>query len=120
VAHRTGLAVCPACRVDDRARPYRRGIQLKSLYGITAAEFDRMLAEQGGRCAICRAERPGSRGDWRVDHDQVTGQVRGLLCDACNTGIGKLRHDPEILRAAARYVAAHGEIESARAAANTT
>jgi hypothetical protein len=106
VAHRTGLAVCGDCRVDDRARPYRRGIHLKASYGITTADFDRMLAEQGGRCAICRAEKPGSRGDWRVDHDQVTNRVRGLLCDRCNVGIGCLQHDPEIIMAAARYMVA--------------
>src|SRR5215469_11893222 len=104
VAHRTGLPVCADCRIDDRDREYRRDAQLRSLYGITLADFNRMLAEQGGRCAICRVTAPGSRGTWRVDHDALTGQVRGLLCDACNTGIGKLRHDPEILRAAAEYL----------------
>lgn len=106
MAHRTGRAVCADCRIDDRASPYRRDVQLKSLYGITLADFERMLAEQGGRCAICRADTPGSRGTWRVDHDQRTGLVRGLLCDACNLGIGKFNHDPCLLARSIAYLEA--------------
>jgi hypothetical protein len=93
--------------VDARSRPYRRDIQLKSAYGITQADYDRLLALQHGRCAICRATTPGTRGTWRVDHDHETGQVRGLLCDGCNRGIGSMQDDPGILMAAARYVMKH-------------
>ena len=39
-----------------------------------------------------------------VDHDKETGQVRGLLCDACNLGIGKLRHSVELLESGIRYL----------------
>lgn len=67
------------------------------------ADFDRMLAEQGGRCAICGTEEPGSR-QWNVDHCHETGRVRGLLCTACNTGIGHLRDDPGILLSAMTYL----------------
>jgi Recombination endonuclease VII len=111
VAHKTGLPVCKDCRVDDRSRPYRRATFLKSRYGITLDDYDRMLAEQGDRCAICGTTKPGSRGEWRVDHYALTGRVRGLLCDACNLGIGLLRHDPEILMAAARYLIKHRQEE---------
>ena len=55
-------------------------------YGITAAQYDAMLAAQGGHCAICPATEPSGRGKlFHVDHDHVTGRVRGLLCHACNT-----------------------------------
>jgi hypothetical protein len=90
--------------VDDRSQPYRRDVQLRSLYGITQADYDRLLALQYGRCAICGTTKPGTRGTWRVDHDHETGQVRGLLCDRCNLGIGYMQDDPDILIAAARYV----------------
>jgi len=90
--------------VDDRSQPYRRDVQLRSLYGITQADYDGLLALQYGRCAICGTTKPGTRGTWRVDHDHQTGQVRGLLCDRCNLGIGYMQDDPDILIAAARYV----------------
>jgi hypothetical protein len=58
VAHKTGLPVCSNCRIDDRSRPYRRAAILKSRYGITLADYDRMLAEQaaGARSAGPRSQ----------------------------------------------------------------
>ena len=99
------------CRVDDRSQPYRRDVQLKSLYGITQADYDRLLALQYSRCAICGTTKPGTRGTWRVDHDHQTGQVRGLLCDRCNLGIGYMQDNPDILMAAGRYVMKHRQKE---------
>lgn len=54
---------------------------------------------QGGRCAICRR-----RTRLGIDHDHTTEFVRGLLCRACNLGIGLLKNDPRRLRAAAAYL----------------
>lgn len=51
-------------------------------YGLSPAEYDRLLALQGGRCAICRG-RPKSK-RLAVDHDHGSGAVRGLLCSRCN------------------------------------
>lgn len=111
VSRKTGIPVCEACRVDDRSRPYRRAIHIKHRYGLSEADYDRLVAQQGNRCAICRTTKPGSRGEWRVDHDHVTGQIRGLLCDGCNRGIGSLQDDPGVIAAAARYVAKHRQME---------
>ena len=111
VAHKTRRPVCKECRVDDRSQPYRRDVQLRSLYGITQADYDRLLALQYGRCAICGTTKPGTRGTWRVDHDHQTGQVRGLLCDRCNLGIGYMQDNPDILMAAGRYVMKHRQKE---------
>jgi Recombination endonuclease VII len=111
VAHKTGLPVCKDCRVDDRSRPYRRAIFLKYRYDLTLDDYDRMLAEQGGRCAICGTTKPGSGGELHVDHDHLTFRVRGLLCGACNPGIGHFKHDPDLLMAAARYLIKHRQEE---------
>jgi hypothetical protein len=79
---------------------------------MTEQDWDQMLAQQDGRCAICRTTRPGGRGEsWHIDHDGVTGQVRGLLCGACNTGIGLLKHDPDVIAAALRYVKRHRQMQ---------
>jgi hypothetical protein len=65
--------------------------------------FDRLNEEQGGVCAICEQPcRTGKR--LAVDHDHQTGHVRGLLCRTCNSGIGLLNDDPDLLRKAADYI----------------
>lgn len=69
-------------RVRDRDRPYNRDRTLLRRFGITAVDYDRMLAEQDGGCALC-SRPPGAR-RLHVDHDHVTGKVRGLLCLPCN------------------------------------
>lgn len=81
------------------------GGRLLSKYGIDMAEFDRMLAAQGGVCAICGGLSGGRR--FHVDHDHTTGAVRGLLCSSCNTAIGHLGDDPNRVAAAATYLASH-------------
>jgi len=81
----------------------RRAAVLRHKYGITAEDYDRMLLEQGGRCAICRTDKPG-RKFFAVDHNHQTGAVRKLLCMHCNVAIGYLREDPAIARAAAEYL----------------
>lgn len=61
-----------------------------------------MLASQDGACAIC-ATRPTTN-RLVVDHDHETDVIRGLLCNACNVGIGYLGDDPERLRRAISYL----------------
>lgn len=53
--------------------------------GVDAAEYDRLLAAQGGGCAICGALPKTRR--LHVDHDHRTGRVRGLLCHRCNRAL---------------------------------
>jgi hypothetical protein len=87
-------------------REIDRRAALRRLYGISADEYTSLLVEQGGVCAICGGE-PNGRGDHlAVDHDPATRQVRGLLRNACNNGIGRFRHDPNLLRQAAAYLEA--------------
>lgn len=74
---------------DERRARHKR-YRLKSLYGITVEEYDRMLTEQDGKCAICGLTEALDHGTLAVDHDHKTNEVRGLLCFNCNTSIGKL------------------------------
>jgi len=74
----------------------------KREYGLTVEQVAEMRA---GGCAICRAPNGGGRhGQLHIDHDHVTGRVRGALCDGCNLGLGKFRDDPALLEAAIRYL----------------
>ena len=75
---------------------------LRRKYGITQAEYDTMLAAQGGACAICGSIEP--KRILAVDHHHGTGAVRGLLCDSCNNGLGRFRDNPEVLARAIAYL----------------
>jgi hypothetical protein len=88
---------------------YHRKRHLLRTYGITLEQYDSMLAEQNGKCAICGSSDPGDNkhGCFCVDHEHIGGCVRALLCFHCNTALGHMNDDPERLEAAARYVRAH-------------
>ena len=79
-----------------------RSYEMQRVYGITLEKYDSMLADQDGCCAICKTET--SKGRFAIDHCHTTGEVRGLLCFDCNTGIGKLQDDPSLLLAAYNYL----------------
>jgi len=72
-------------------------------------DFDRMLKEQDGKCAICGETDPRGRGGFHVDHCHKTEKIRAILCHNCNLGIGNLQHDPRILRAALEYLLKHSD-----------
>jgi hypothetical protein len=89
-------------------------IQIRKVaqYGITVQRYDELLFQQNSVCAICH--RPETNIDGRslkprmlsVDHCHDTKKVRGLLCSACNTAIGLMDHNKEILQNAAAYLVA--------------
>lgn len=98
-----GVAVCDTCRVDPRkhrqAHEQRRRLRR---YGITQDDYDRKFREQDRRCAACRTDTPGVKG-WCIDHCHRTGRFRAILCMRCNTVVGLVDEDPEILRALAGF-----------------
>lgn len=89
----------------EEYRLYMRNARLRSMYGITHRQYEELLAAQGGGCAICGSTEPGGSGKhFHVDHDHETGEVRGLLCSDCNTGLGKFSDSTERLGRAALYL----------------
>ena len=80
---------------------------LKTRFGITLGDYDRMLAEQDGGCAICGRADPNF--SLAVDHCHKTKRVRQLLCTKCNQGLGHFRDDPALLLRAIEYLARHAE-----------
>jgi len=83
---------------------------LKKRYGIGPEDVLAMLEDQDGRCAICGEEPPDpgpgkhKKRSLVVDHCHETGRVRGMLCNACNCGLGHFADDPERLAAAIDYL----------------
>ena len=89
------------------ARPERkramRDLYYRRTFGISADDFDALLAQQGGGCAIC-GKQPERAASLHLDHCHDTGAIRGILCLSCNQGLGKFREDADLLDAAARYL----------------
>jgi len=84
---------------------------LKSAYGITPEKYDEMLAAQGGVCAICKNEDTKHKSNYfPVDHNHSTGEVRGLLCSTCNTGLGLFGDSIDTLMGAAAYLMSSTDI----------
>lgn len=100
--------------IDPIARRARRSAIMKSNYGITLDEYDEMISKQGGRCAICGdAFEIGGNSRKRpcVDHCHRSGDVRGVLCSNCNTGIGYFKDNPLMLASAAKYTQSFAQRE---------
>ena len=76
-----------------------RDRQYRVRYGITLADYNRMLLQQGGKCAICGSDKEGKVGQcFAVDHNHDTGTVRGLLCIRCNARLGWFeQHQSEVM-----------------------
>ncbi len=73
-------------------------------YGVKDETYFAALAAQDGKCAIC-LQLCTKRSRLSVDHDHATKAFRGLLCDACNNGLGRFNDDPAVLQRAIGYLA---------------
>lgn len=90
-------------------KAYERNRQYQKLYGIAISDYDKMLAAQNGRCAICGTTNAGKETKtgkrfFAVDHCHETGKIRGLLCVACNTRLGYLTWFEKNKEAVASYL----------------
>lgn len=85
----------------DRLAKYDRQYQIKRKYSITLEEYNQILDEQNGVCAICKKE---GAPYLHVDHAHDTGVIRGLLCRKCNSGLGFFNDDMDLLQKAAEYL----------------
>lgn len=77
-------------------------------YGISLEQYNDMLESQNYCCDICKQEESqvikGKIASLSVDHDHLTGKIRGLLCNNCNNGLGRFKDDIEKLASAILYL----------------
>lgn len=85
-------------------KKYKKAAYLKCVYNITLDRFDQLLSLQEGKCAICKRDFYKEAKNPQVDHDHITGVVRGLLCWNCNTAIGHLHEDEVAIENALKYI----------------
>ena len=93
----------PKGKLSKRKEKYKRN------YGIMIEDFDKMLEEQKGLCAIC-----GKPETWKhytgvvqrlgIDHRHSDNLIRGLLCHSCNLLIDNAKEDIKILLSAVKYL----------------
>ena len=88
---------CNPCE-NERIREH----QLENKYGISLKEYNTLLDAQDGVCAICFGVEKNKK--LSVDHNHDTGEVRGLLCHKCNSGIGLLGDKVDALQRAIDYL----------------
>jgi len=90
-----------------------KNIDLKRTHGITLEQYQLLLKQQDGVCAICK--RPefvlcsgtGKARYLAVDHNHSTGKIRALLCTNCNKAVGHLKDSPELAKACLEYLEFH-------------
>lgn len=93
------------CDVSECDKPHKamgycaKHYKILSRYDIEPDIYEKLMAQQDNKCAICLKEC-----DLVVDHSHVTGKVRQLLCALCNRGIGFLQDDYQIVLNAAQYL----------------
>ena len=91
-----------------------RSYILRSKFGISFEDYMTLYNNQGGLCSICKkpltiwAETRDYSNVACVDHNHTTGEIRGLLCNHCNTGIGLFREDLSIMKEAINYLTSKG------------
>jgi hypothetical protein len=94
---RNGLdSWCRECRAAYRSE-ICRGRHRNVISDVALKDLKATVTE----CVIC-----GDSSPLVVDHDHVTGQIRGVLCNHCNRGLGHFRDDPQLLEFARMYLLA--------------
>ncbi len=99
-------------RRQERAEEYK-GFELKKNFNITLEQYNEILAKQNFVCAICEEKEKtvhhvtGRLKSLAVDHDHVTGKIRGLLCQRCNRVLGKVRDNTDLLDKMKEYINAN-------------
>lgn len=76
--------------------------RLRREYGLSPDAYAEMVAACESCCQICGQAVTGKA--LHVDHDHTTGQVRGLLCQNCNRGLGMFQDNPQHLAKAIAYL----------------
>jgi len=101
---------CKRCSTESVTRRRQenkdeyRNTWLQRVYGINLDSYNILFENQKGCCAICNVHQSQLNKSLFVDHDHSTGQVRGLLCTRCNTGIGMLNDDIDVLDSGIEYL----------------
>lgn len=88
---------CIPCRQNQRA-----------ICNLSRTQYSILLVAQEYKCAICGVDASELVRELSVDHSHETHEVRGLLCQHCNIGLGNFRDDVELMNKAIDYLRQYG------------
>lgn len=92
-------------KLNSSRRKYYHEVAKFKEFGITKEQYNTLLDEQKGVCAICGLPQLATiEKQLCIDHNHATGEIRGLLCEKCNWGIGLLNDDIRIMQNAIKYI----------------
>jgi hypothetical protein len=91
-------------KCKDKINMAVRKYHLVYKYGITVDEYNKIFEKQKGCCAICGKHQNECKRILGVDHNHITGKVRGLLCTSCNQLLGFAQEDIKILKNSVDYL----------------
>ena len=99
---------CVSEKNDRRAEQIWQN-HIKRTYNLTPEQYNSMLKKQDYKCAVCGSTDPGNgrnknRVHFCIDHSHYTGEIRKLLCVSCNSCLGNVKDNPELLRKLALYL----------------
>ena len=110
--HPNGDTYCSECkllrmRIDRNKNPkkylqYYKTSHRRKNYNLEPHEYNKLIEDSNNLCMICKSP-PGNK-SLNIDHDHKTGKVRGLLCHGCNTTLGLMKDNIDILTKAIEYL----------------
>jgi len=95
-------------RNKDKCKKYNQSYYFLKKYGITVEKKNRMIKKQNNKCIICN--RLFHKRNCHLDHNHSDGVIRGILCTNCNTALGLVNDDINVLRKMIKYIDNNGGI----------
>lgn len=77
---------------------------IKSKYGLSIDDYEKMLSSQNYKCLICGCDISNRQNNPHIDHNHETNKIRGILCGNCNMGLGHFKDNLDILKNAIKYL----------------
>ena len=78
--------------------------RFKREYKISLEDYNNLLFKQKNSCGICLIDKNNYKQRFSVDHNHKTGNVRGLLCIKCNSGLGMFQENLTLFNNAMEYL----------------
>ena len=92
----------------NNQKGYKREKWLKMKFNLSIEEYNKILEKQNNSCAICKQDfdtiKQETNKSLCVDHNHENGEIRGLLCNNCNRGLGFFKDNAVSLLEAIKYL----------------